>query len=114
RKRFRAVTLNENAWLQGAPVAIRSKLREMRSLHYELKKLSFEWVLGVYYYYALRPDNEYSDLKRLQMLREQANEVIAQHNAAALMTIVNYMSNLLIDQSTDTDTEIQIPGTGIS
>jgi molecular chaperone DnaK len=112
QKRFQALILNEKAWLQGSAVIIRSKIRDLRSLHYDLKKSSFEWVLSIYFYYAFKSESEYSDVKKLEALKEQADNAIAQHNAAALITIVNYMSALLIKQD-ENKPDIFIHGTGL-
>lgn len=114
RKRFQSLTLNENAWLQGSALVIRTKLRDMRSLHYDLKKSSFEWILSIYYYYALKPESEYSDTKKLEALKEQANNAIAMHNTVALTTIVNYMAGLLIDTENNATPDIFIHGTGLA
>ncbi|MDR3246255.1 MAG: hypothetical protein LBT50_07465, partial [Prevotellaceae bacterium] len=113
RKRFHTLTLDENSWLRGSPVIIRSKLRNLRSLHYDLKKTSFTWTLNLYYYYVLKDEQCYSDIKRLYLLKEQAEIVIAQQNAAALLTIVNYMAALLIEDEKKNNAP-DIIGTGIA
>ncbi|MDR2679571.1 MAG: Hsp70 family protein [Tannerella sp.] len=114
RKRFRALTINESSWLRGSPVVMRARLGNLRSLHYDLKKSNFEWVLRWYYYYALKNESEFSDTKKLHALKEQADTAIAQHNATALMTVINYMYQLLTDREQDETPDIRIPGTGIS
>jgi molecular chaperone DnaK len=113
RRRFQSLTLNENSWLRGSPTVIRAKLRDMRSLHYDMQKSNFSWVMSLYLYYSLRDESEFSDSKQLNLLKEQATEAIAQQNAAALLSIVNYMYALLID-SEDNDAPVRnIPGMGI-
>jgi hypothetical protein len=113
RKRFQALILNEKIWLQGSAVIIRTKIRDLRSLYYDLKKSSYEWALNIYYYYAFKSDNEYSDTKKLEALKEQADNAIAQHNAAALITIVNYMVALLIKHDAE-KSDVFIHGTGLA
>ncbi|MDR2119507.1 MAG: Hsp70 family protein [Tannerella sp.] len=112
RKRFESLTQHENAWLHGSPAVIRTKLRDMRRLNYELEKSNFEWVAHLYFYYMLKDDSEYSDTKRLAQLKEQAQYAIAQQNAPALLTIVNHMYHLLINRD-DGKPDLSIHGIGI-
>jgi hypothetical protein len=58
-------------------------------------------------------ESEFSDRKKLRLLKEQSGEVIAQQNAPALLSIVNYMYALLIDTEEDTAHTPDISGMGI-
>jgi molecular chaperone DnaK len=113
RRRLRSLTLNENSWLRGSPTVIRAKLREMRSLHYDVQKSNFSWVMNLYFYYSLKDESKFSDRKKLRLLKEQASEAIAQQNAAALLSIVNYMYALLTDRGGDSAPAPDISGMGI-
>jgi molecular chaperone DnaK len=112
RKRFQSLTADEKAWLQGSSSILQAKINGLRSLQFDIKRKNFDWVLNVYYYYAIKSEHEYSDPERFYALQKQASEVIAMHNAAALMSIANNMFNLLIDKNKDNTPEIV--GTGIA
>ncbi len=114
RRQFRSIVVNESEWIQGSPSVIRRKIQEMRSLGFELKKNDFDWIVGIYMYYALLGDNAYTDRVRLKHLRTEAERIIPQRNVSALLAIINHMYDLLTDEYKNRDQPEGIRGTGLS
>jgi hypothetical protein len=56
----------------------------MRRLLYDVKKSGFLWLMKLCFNCFLMDESAFSDRKKPRLLKEQANEAIAQQNAAAL------------------------------
>lgn len=109
-KKFAAITGNEQEWMElNSAAYIKRKIRELRSLSWDIRRKDPEYVTGLYLHYALRPDSDYTDPRKLKELKKRGDEALTRQNADEIMAVVYQMYELLIDK----DDDEMMKGTGL-
>lgn len=110
KKRFEAISREENEWInQCSTQFLRLKITEMDRLIWNIRKRSLGYLTSLYLYYAMKPDNAYSDVKQIKMLKARGDEALERKNPDEILSVIYRMYDLLIDKNDDE----MIKGTGL-
>ena len=110
QKRLDQLAANETAFLNGSEAAVKRKIDDLRNIHWELRRKDLNFIAGVYLYYAMKEESEYSDIKRFRMLKERGDGALERKSVEELLSIIHQMYALLIDKEYDEP----MKGTGLS
>jgi molecular chaperone DnaK len=111
KQQFEKITESENEWLTfDNPSFIKRKITELSNLSWEIRRKDIAFVTHLYLYYSMKADDEYSDLKKIKILRKRGDEALERKNTDEILSIVYQMYELLIDKNNDE----MLKGTGLS
>jgi len=109
-KRLEAMGKEESEWInQCSAQFLRWKIEEMDKMTWSVKRKDIGYVTSLYLNYAMRPNEDYSDIKEIKMLKKRGDEALERRNPDEIVGIIYRMYELLIDK--DRDEEIR--GTGL-
>jgi molecular chaperone DnaK len=109
-KRLEALGAEENEWINSCSTQfLRWKIREMDRLTWGVRRKDVSYVTGVYLYYAMKPNEAYSNQQEIKALKKRGDEALTRKNADEILSIIYRMYDLLIDK----DNEEAIKGTGL-
>jgi molecular chaperone DnaK len=109
-KRLEALGKEENEWMSHCSAQfLRWKINEMDRMTWDVKKRDIGYVTNLYLGYAIRPNEDYSDINEIKMLKKRGDEALTRRNPDEIISIIYRMYELLIDK--DADEEIR--GTGL-
>jgi molecular chaperone DnaK len=109
-KRLEALGKEESEWISHCSAQfLRWKIDEMDRMTWDVKKRDIGYVTSLYLAYAMRPNEDYSDIKEIKILKKRGDEALTRRNPEEIVNIIYRMYELLIDK--DRDEEIR--GTGL-
>ncbi len=109
-RRFEVLSAEEAEWISSASTQfLRVKIREMDSLVWSIKRKNIQYVTDLYMYYALKPDEAYSNQKEIKNLKKRGDEALTRKNVEEILSIIYRMYDLLIEKNKDEE----IKGTGL-
>lgn len=109
-RKFDEMNAGENEWIQSASTQfLRSRIREMDRLIWEVRKKDLAYVTWLYTAYAMKPLEAFSNQKEIKALRARGDEALGRKNVDEILSIIYRMYDLLIDKR---DGE-EIKGTGL-
>ncbi|TDX00368.1 Hsp70 family protein [Dinghuibacter silviterrae] len=109
-RKFEQMGKEEAEWINTASTQfIRSKMREMDRLAWDVRRNNLDHVIGIYTSYALRPPEAYSNPKEFKQLRARGDEALGRKNIEEIWSIIQRMYDLLIDKNRNEE----IKGTGL-
>lgn len=110
-QRFENMNAEENAWINNCSTQyLRLKISEMDQLAWNLRKKDISYVTTIYMYYSMKPDEAYSNIGEIKLLKKRGDEALARKNPDEILSIVYRMYELLIDKDQG---EEAIKGTGL-
>ena len=110
KKKFDAISQEENEWInQCSAQFLRIKIAEMDRLIWNMRKRDLGYLTSLYLYYAMKPDNAYSDVKMIKVLKSRGDEALERKNPDEILSVIYRMYDLLIDKNNDE----MIKGTGL-
>ncbi|MBO9198678.1 MULTISPECIES: Hsp70 family protein [Niastella] len=108
--RLDKMNAEEATWLNNCSTQyLRLKISEMDRLSWNIRKRDISYVTSLYMYYAMKPDDAYSNLNEIKLLKARGNEALGRKNVDEILSIVYRMYELLIDKNQ----EESIKGTGL-
>jgi molecular chaperone DnaK len=111
KKRFEEIVNSEPEWLHTDNAAyIKRKTRELWTLTWDIRKKDLAYLTQTYLYYALKPDNEYTDQKQIKLLKKRGDEALERKNPEELLSLLVQMHDFLINKNDDE----MLKGTGLS
>ncbi|MBN9297287.1 MAG: Hsp70 family protein [Filimonas sp.] len=108
-KRFQHIISNEGEFLNGSEATIRRKCEELSQLVWDMKKRNFDYIVGVFTYYAMKEDHAYNNPAKAKQLKERGDAAITRRSGEELLSIVSQLYHILIDK----DTDEPLKGTGL-
>jgi molecular chaperone DnaK len=109
-KRFESMNAEENAWINNCSTQyLRLKISEMDRLIWNIRKKDISYVTSLYMYYSMKPDEAYSNIGEIKLLKTRGDEALARKNPDEILSIIYRMYELLIDKNQ----EESIKGTGL-
>jgi len=109
-KKFDQLNASENEWINTASTQfLRSRIREMDRLTWEVRRKDLHYVTWLYTAYAMKPLEAFSNQKEIKALRTRGDEALGRKNVDEIVSIIYRMYDLLIDKR---DGE-EIKGTGL-
>jgi molecular chaperone DnaK len=109
-KRLEALGKEESEWISHCSAQfLRWKIDEMDRMTWDVKKRDIGYVTSLYLAYAMRPNEDYSDIKEIKILKKRGDDALTRRNPEEIVGIIYRMYELLIDK--DRDEEIR--GTGL-
>ena len=109
-RKFDEMSAGENEWIQSASTQfLRSRIREMDRLSWEVKKKDLGYVTHLYTWYAMKSLEAFSNPKEVKALRARGDEALGRKNVDEILSIIYRMYDLLIDKN-DGET---LKGTGL-
>jgi molecular chaperone DnaK len=109
-KKFDQMNAGENEWIHTASTQfLRSRIKEMDRLVWEVRKKDLHYVTWLYTMYALKPLELFSNQKEIKALRARGDEALGRKNVDEILSIIYRMYDLLINKN-DGET---IKGTGL-
>jgi molecular chaperone DnaK len=110
KKRLDAISREENEWInQCSSQFLRLKINEMDRLIWNIRKKDIGYVTSLYLHYAMKPDNAYSDVRQIKVLKARGDEALQRKNVDEILSVIYRMYDLLIDK----DDDEMIKGTGL-
>jgi molecular chaperone DnaK len=110
-RKFEELGKEEAEWINTASTQfIRSRMRDMDRLAWDVRRQNLEHVIGIYTAYAIRPPEAYSNPKEFKQLRARGDEALGRKNVTEIWSIIQRMYELLLDKNRNED----IKGTGLS
>jgi len=110
-QRFESIKAEENTWINNCSTQyLRLKISEMDRLVWNIKKRDISYVTGIYMYYSMKPDEAYSNIGEIKLLKKRGDEALARRNPDEILSIIYRMYELLIDKNQG---EEAIKGTGL-
>ena len=89
QQRYEKIVAEERAYLdEGDNSYIRMKTEELNTLSWEIKQRDPQYVAGLFHYYAMLPDNEYTDSRRATMLKEMGEKALGRQNYDEVLSVV--------------------------
>ncbi|HEY4149091.1 MAG TPA: Hsp70 family protein [Chitinophagaceae bacterium] len=111
QKRFDDCTRDEHEWLSyNSSGFIKRKMHELDILSWDIRKKDIGYVTHLYLHYAMKPDSEYSDIKKVNLLKKRGDEALERKVPEEILSVIYQLYELLINKNDD---EI-MKGTGIS
>jgi len=108
--RLEALGKEENEWMSHCSAQfLRWKIDEMDRMTWDVKRKDIGYITSLYLSYAMRPNEDYSDINEIKMLKKRGDEALTRRNPDEIVSIVYRMYELLIDK----DREEEIRGTGL-
>jgi molecular chaperone DnaK len=108
--KFDELSAKEAEWINNASAQfLRVKIKEMDRLSWIVRKKDIGYVTSLYLYYAMKSNDEYSNIAEIKALKKRGDEALTRQNADELLSIIYKMYELLIDK----DLDEQIKGTGL-
>jgi molecular chaperone DnaK len=99
-RKFDEMIAGENEWINTASTQfLRSRMKEMNRLTWEVRKKDLNYVTWLYTDYAMRPLEEYSNQKEFKALRARGDEALGRKNVDEILGIIYRMYDLLIDKN---------------
>jgi molecular chaperone DnaK len=109
-KKFDQMIAGEHEWINSASTQfLRSRIKEMDRLTWEVRKKDLHYVTWLYTAYAMKPLESFSNQKEIKALRARGDEALGRKNVDEILSIIYRMYDLLIDKN-DGET---IKGTGL-
>ncbi|WP_207512569.1 Hsp70 family protein [Longitalea luteola] len=109
-QRLESMNTEENSWINNCSTQyLRLKISEMDRLTWNIRKQDISYVTSLYMYYSMKPDEAYSNLSEIKLLKTRGDQALARKNPDEILSIVYRMYELLIDK----DREESIKGTGL-
>lgn len=109
-QRLENMNAEENAWINNCSTQyLRLKISEMDRLTWNVRKRDISYVTNLYMYYAMKPDEAYSNISEIKQLKNRGDQALSRKNPDEILSIVYRMYELLIDK----DQEETIRGTGL-
>jgi len=109
-QRFESMSAEENAWINNCSTQyLQLKISEMDRLTWNIRKKDISYVTNIYMYYSMKPDEAYSNISEIKLLKTRGDEALARRNPDEILSIVYRMYELLIDKNQDE----AIKGTGL-
>jgi len=109
-KKFDQMVAGENEWINTASTSfLRSRIREMDRMTFEVRRKNISYVTWLYTVYALKPLEAFSNPKEIKALRARGDEALGRKNPDEIMTIIIRMYELLIDKNQGEE----LKGTGL-
>ena len=109
-KRFDAIGASEHEWINNCSTQfLRMKIDQMHHLTWNVRKKDISYVTSLYLYYAMKPNEEYDNIKEIKALKLRGDDALGRKNVDELLSIVYRMYDLLIDKNRDE----MIQGTGL-
>jgi molecular chaperone DnaK len=109
-KKFERLSAEEAEWINSASTQfLRVKIKEMDHMVWEVKKKDIRQVIGLYTYYAMKPNEAYSNQKEIKAIKARGDEALARGNVDEILAIIYRMYDLLIDKNEGEE----IKGTGL-
>jgi molecular chaperone DnaK len=109
-QRFESMKAEETAWINNCSTQyIKLKISEVDRLIWNFRKQDISYVTSLYMYYSMKPDEAYSNIGEIKLLKRRGDEALARKNPDEILSIVYRMYELLIDK----DEEEAIKGTGL-
>jgi molecular chaperone DnaK len=101
---------DEKDWINecSAPF-LRWKIDEMDRMIWQVKRKDISYVTSLYLSYAMRPNEDYSNITEIKSLKKRGDEALTRANPEEIVTIIYRMYELLIDKNGDEE----ISGTGL-
>lgn len=110
-QRFESIKAEENTWINNCSTQyLRLKISEMDRLTWDVRKKDISYVTSIYMYYSMKPDDAYSNIGEIQLLKKRGDEALERKNPDEILSIVYRMYELLIDKNQG---EEAIKGTGL-
>jgi len=110
KKRLDAISMEENEWInQCSSQFLRLKINEMDRLIWNIRKRDIGYVTSLYLHYVMKPDNAYSDVRQIKILKARGDEALQRKNIDEILSVIYRMYDLLIDK----DDDEMIKGTGL-
>ena len=89
QQRYDKIISEERAYLdEGDSSVIRTKIEELHTLAWEIKQRDPQYVAGLFHYYAMLPDNEYTDSRKATMLKEMGEKALGRQNYDEVLSVV--------------------------
>ena len=110
KRKFKQIEAAENDFLSGSEAAIKRKIEEIRQISWDTRKKDIEYLIGIFYYYSTKEDAEYSDIKKIKLLKERGDAAIERRSAEELLNIIYLMYDLWLNKEFDEP----LKGTGLS
>jgi len=111
QKRFDDCVRDEHEWLAyNSSGFIKRKIHELNHLSWDIRRKDIASVTHLYLYYAMKPDEEYKDLKKLAVLKKRGDEALERKVPEEILGIIHQMYELLINK----DDDEMLKGTGIN
>lgn len=88
-ERYNKIIDNERSYLdEGDASILRQKIKELETLAWEIKQKDPQYVASLFHYYAMLPDNAYSDPRRATQLKELGERALGRQNYDEVLSIV--------------------------
>ncbi|OQP64260.1 hypothetical protein A3860_19990 [Niastella vici] len=111
-QRYEHMKAEENTWINSCSTQyLRLKISEMDRLSWDIRKKDISYVTSIYMYYSMKPDDAYSNLSEIRLLKKRGDEALTRRNPDEILSIVYRMYDLLIDKNQGDET---MKGTGLS
>jgi molecular chaperone DnaK len=110
-ERFEKIIAHEDNYLAAQSLhVLRGKIRELRSLSWEIRKTDPVSLAGLHHYYNGLPDDYFSDPKAARHFIELADKALERQNYSELLALIYKIDRLLVDRNA----KDQFFGTGLS
>jgi len=101
-KRFAALGAEESEWMEHcSPRFLRMKIKEMDRLSWNVRRKDLGHVTAIYMYYAMKPDDAYSNIGEIRLLKKRGDEALTRGIVDEILAIIHRMYELLIDKNRD-------------
>ena len=111
QKRFEELTRDEHEWLAyDSSGFIKRKIQELNYLSWDIRRRDIGYVTHLYLHYAMKPDEEYKDLKKVAILKKRGDEALERKLPEEILSVIYQLHELLINK----DDDEMLKGTGIN